>query len=680
MSATVQATCPGCRNVLRIPADWADRALKCKKCGTVVQARKRTAAASPASLPTAVPVPAAPPVAAYPQPVPVPEPAAETVNAFVTEADSPVLRKYRGRKRRAWVGPLVVGVVLAGLAAGGYAVKDRVLPPEPPKGDGDGTPKGVTTPAAAKLSDPFPRRLLFVHVSKYVYFNPLAAGKSAKGADLPTETARKMAFELRVPTDKGNDQLFTLIDTDPTAARRPLAGVLRHGFEQFFATCRPQDRAVVYFGGHAVERDGKAYLVPLDGEPDDPATLLPLADVYAKLKECKAQQKVLLFDVCRFNPGFGASRPGGEPMGEPLLKALLAAPPGVQVLTSCSAGENAQETTELGSEFLTAFRVVAGGAKGAKPTPADPIAVDGWASALRAALTSARGDTPPQTPKLAGAESGAKAEYARDEPPAARFDWPPAPAGAAADQVAKVLALAALPPIRPGLEVPAGAAEAYPFPADRMKAYAADGVTEEQVRKDPAKYPVRAAALEAMELLRKNWAHGADGGLRESFEGAADERVKKEVLREQEPIAKMQLGLTEAMELLEKAEKQLDQEKSPRWRALFQYALAQAQMRWAYMQEYNLSLGNIRTDSLGKAPAGGGLPTWRLVSVEKMKSKKDVKEKADAARELMGKIAEEHKGTPWELLAKMHKAVALGLDWKLVEAKPGDGKGKKETS
>ena len=31
-------------------------------------------------------------------------------------------------------------------------------------------------------------------------------------------------------------------------------------------------------------------------------------------------------------------------------------PPGVQVLTSCSAGQNAQETSEAGSEFLAAFR------------------------------------------------------------------------------------------------------------------------------------------------------------------------------------------------------------------------------------------------------------------------------------------------------------------------------------
>ena len=128
------------------------------------------------------------------------------------------------------------------------------------------------------------------------------------------------------------------------------------------------------------------------------------------------------------------------------------------------------------------------------------------------------------------------------------------------------------------------------------------------------------------------------------------------------------LGLREQVKALEAVRDKLADEKSKRWRAAYQYALAQAQLRWAFMEEYNLSLGNIRTDTLQR-PAAGANPVWRLVSVERMKSKKDVKEKAEAAKELLGEMAEEHEGTPWEVLAKMHRHVALGLDWKLVDAK-----------
>src|SRR5688572_15622312 len=75
MAATVQATCPGCRNVLRIPADWADRALKCKKCGAVVRATRKaptpppvpvTATATAPAVAQTAPAPALPANPAYP--------------------------------------------------------------------------------------------------------------------------------------------------------------------------------------------------------------------------------------------------------------------------------------------------------------------------------------------------------------------------------------------------------------------------------------------------------------------------------------------------------------------------------------------------------------------------------------------------------------------------------------
>ena len=33
MAQVVQATCPGCKKVLRIPTDWIHKTLRCKKCG-----------------------------------------------------------------------------------------------------------------------------------------------------------------------------------------------------------------------------------------------------------------------------------------------------------------------------------------------------------------------------------------------------------------------------------------------------------------------------------------------------------------------------------------------------------------------------------------------------------------------------------------------------------------------
>ncbi len=41
MDATVRATCPKCRNILRIPAQWVGQAVKCKKCGSVVRSKAK---------------------------------------------------------------------------------------------------------------------------------------------------------------------------------------------------------------------------------------------------------------------------------------------------------------------------------------------------------------------------------------------------------------------------------------------------------------------------------------------------------------------------------------------------------------------------------------------------------------------------------------------------------------
>jgi hypothetical protein len=57
MSQLVQAACPGCKSVLRFPSDWMSQPIRCKNCGTVMQAKP------PAAAPAA-PVPTPPPTAA----------------------------------------------------------------------------------------------------------------------------------------------------------------------------------------------------------------------------------------------------------------------------------------------------------------------------------------------------------------------------------------------------------------------------------------------------------------------------------------------------------------------------------------------------------------------------------------------------------------------------------------
>jgi hypothetical protein len=624
-----------------------------------------------------------------PQPYPQPMPYAPTPADVAFQADFEPSRP-RGYKRRGgnrWIGPAFVLILCGSMVAGAIYFMNKIENDQARKdshakqeNDKSLAKHTGTTPVepngtVARYSEVFPRRMLFVHISKYIYFNNLTPGAGSRGDDLPTRTAKKIAFEWRIPNDKDNNQLFVLSDTGGEKDfKPPIKSVLEKAVTDFCDTSRAQDRIALYFGGHAVAIDGKAYLVPVEGEPDDTATLIPIDSVFAKLKDCKAQQKLLVLDVCRFNTQYGATKPGSEPMSAKLDELLHAVPPGVQVVTSCAAGENAHEIQETGSEFLTAFRVQADRVKAMKqppPAPGDPLPIGPWMDAIKAYLGTKRDNRTVQTVKIAGEEPKQSVEYNKDEALAARFAWAEIPKGVPLDEITKVMQSATLPGIRKDLEIPASLGAVYPFDAEIMKAYADDGIADDQILKDQAKYPVRHATLEALQTIREKWTFG-ENGLKESFEGDVDDKAKKNALDDQTGPALIELELKDKMDKLEKAGAELANEKSKRWQALYQYAKAQTQLRWAFIEEYRGALGKIRTDSLPK-PEKGKAAGYRLASTMKMSSKKDILEKAEEARELLGKMAADHKGTPWEVLAKMHKNIALGLKWEVIpEAPPAE--------
>ncbi|MGL4421105.1 MAG: caspase family protein [Gemmataceae bacterium] len=696
MTSTVQATCPGCQNVLRIPGEWADRTMRCKKCGTLMQGKARSGVLPPAPMPAA----AVPGADFVPQPL---DPVPPSEQGFpVTEPVPTASRKYKrhGSGNQLIGYAIVIGLVGA-LVGGGYymhlkmekeatALKTVQLPgKEKDKEPGrDRSPLGKndkyvveTSPKEnplLKAADPFPRRLLFIHLSNYIFMNPLSPG-TAVSLDMPTKSAQQMARELRIPTDKENSQFFFLSDTaDKKFFQPPVKSVLMNAFEQFFATSRDQDRIVVYFGGHAVLADGKAYLAPIEGEPDDAKTLMPLAEIYAKLAECKAQQKIVLWDVCRLDPDRGEERPGADKMSEELLKLFQAAPEGVQVAISCGANQNAQENSETGSEFLTAFRVMTERSrrtgKAAPVAAADPIPSASWLDGLKAYLADPRDKTSPQTVQLRVPELTKTVPYNKEEPLAKRFEWFSPPKGISEDTVIALLKEVNLPGIKADLSVPADLSKVYPFPENLMKAYAEDGITEEMIEKEPAKYPIRKAALDTLKAVNRVWVQGTaeKGGLMESFEGDVDDKVRKQIQDLQVPIAKINLELETAISELEALTKKLPEEKSKRWKAIFQYAQAQVLLRWAYMNEYVGALGKIRTDSLPRDDKGNR-GAMKLVSIAKP-SRKETTARLKEAQELLETMATDHKGTPYEVLAKLHKNVSVGLEWRVVvaEKKPED--------
>ncbi|OWK39444.1 hypothetical protein FRUB_06007 [Fimbriiglobus ruber] len=567
---------------------------------------------------------------------------------------------------------------VAGSENGGNTTTPGTQKSTAPAGPGAGT--GIKS-----ASIQFPRRMLVMNASKYLYCNSLAAGKSHTGGDQVSEVAKRLAFEWRVPQDPGNNQLFVLDDTSGKTARPMLKSIIEQTYEQFCETSRPQDHVFIYFGGHATEKEGKAYLVPVDGDLSDAATLVPLDDFWAKVKDCKAQQKVVVFDVCRLNEDGDQVRPGSEALSEGLEKALTSPPAGVQVVTTCSMGQNALEYRRnpqdaadvIGSLFLSTMKYVAdkGKAKPAKPlAPDDPLPIGQWVDAAKVRMKEVAGLTMKgeQVPKLTGSEPGSAVAFNAEEAAAKRFEFPTPPKGLAPTEIAKITKIIDLPPIRQNTSGDEEPIETLiPFTEEAMKDYKTD-MSEEDIKKDPEKYKVRIAALDTLEAIRKVWtatqAKDGSSGLRETFTGDSNDAVKKQIIAEQETPARIILELDERVKAMEMVMGDLEKEESKFWKATFQYTLAQAKARLAFMNEYNLSLGNIRTDSLPMKDEKKGQTGLQLVSQEKMKSKKDVKDLAEDAKKLFAELAKESKDTPWGVVAHRNKVLALGLDWKAFAA------------
>jgi hypothetical protein len=417
-------------------------------------------------------------------------------------------------------------------------------------------------------------------------------------------------------------------------------------------------------------------------------SVIPLEHFYAELQKCKAAQKLVVWDVCRFNPDKGKVRPGSEPMSEGLYKALTTPPAGIQVVTTCKPGENALEFNSLrpdgslngysGSNFLESMRFVAepknNRLKLPQPTPPDPFPVADWTNAitrrvgemcdLAEKVGSGAGK---QTVALSGTAPTSSPAPDANEKVAARFELPRPPKGASQTEIKSVEREFSLPPIKPGL-ISIGLGD-FPFPADVMKEYADDGVSLDAIMKDKEKYAFRAAVLETLNEIRVRWSSGSGttnirNVVDEPINDAFKAKVKKENDGWAEDIIKLELHLFKLQTVAELREGQ-----PKRWQAHYDFALAAVKARLAYMNEYNKVLGNLVTETLPPLDSKLGQDGYILVASDSLKSGKDVKKMAEEAQALFQEITVKYKGTPWAIQAKQEKTVQIGLTWKAASLK-----------
>lgn len=669
MPDVVQAKCPYCKNLLRIPALWIEQPMRCKHCRQAFQARKRATAA-----PVAVAVRAAPIASS--------NPFAFDVHSATGVSDPPLMTN--GPSRGWWTGIVLGALVL--VAAVGIAIAfgphlsglfqatttngqvahatDKKEPGDEPK-----EPKPIVPKRKATNDDPFPRRALLIGVNDYLFANPLGYGER-RGKNSPGGTTRDLRTHLETFFSIPSSQCVELSDRATVDPRAPLKSVIEKTIEHFLATSLPQDHIVLFFAGHVVEDEEKkdAYLVPIEGPLASPEAQVPLSWVYAKLQECPARQKVLILDVCRFDPARGNERPGGGPMGK-TLDALLQQPPaGVQVWSSCVLEQQAYEF-EDGSLFLLALNDALIKLRRIQEHP-HPLPIEELVPEVQKYLDGklARAKELKQTPRLVGKGPAGDAVFDPDrKPPQLAIQPPVFPGGAVAakDQVEKILGeINQIPPVRmtrgggpkdDGIKV----SNLPPFLAKDLDAYRpTESILDYESLAD--KFPLRAAVARALRVLQND---AKKFSMKETFSGTSTAAVKKQVLKEQGDPGKAGLYLEEALDELKTVADKRDEEPSPRWKALYDFIVARLMSRIVYVTEYNYLLAQIRTDSLPELPQGAS--GYRVGSKTKVSTPEGkIKDMVRDIKKAWDKIENEHKGTPWAVIAQRERLNALGLEWR----------------
>ncbi|OWK39729.1 hypothetical protein [Fimbriiglobus ruber] len=199
------------------------------------------------------------------------------------------------------------------------------------------------------------------------------------------------------------------------------------------------------------------------------------------------------------------------------------------------------------------------------------------------------------------------------------------------------------------------------FRADVPPAYMPDSVTPEKIEKNPKAYPFRAAVVNAVETLSFARRPPVLTTLRDPDSAARG--LKQAVQQAQEQPARTILKLDETIRDLTTVLKSRDKEPSARWRAHAEYALAEARFRMVLAHEYDHALGNIRIGAIPELKKDKGENGVRLARVEKLSSKKEVKDMAEEAKRLLAEVIKTHPGTPWAMIADMRLKENMGMVW-----------------
>jgi hypothetical protein len=196
-----------------------------------------------------------------------------------------------------------------------------------------------------------------------------------------------------------------------------------------------------------------------------------------------------------------------------------------------------------------------------------------------------------------------------------------------------------------------------PFESKLMRTYQPEYVPAEEYRRLIQENDARAALVEAATL---SWTTPLEN-VRLRFPKVDEAQLARDLSFAQRGAAKLEPKISQVVQTLRLGEADREKPLEPRWQAGYDLAMGQALAVQVRAEGYNAMLAEAKRGMSFKNPRND---TWLLIPVNQFTQSSALARQAEAARTYLSRVAKDHSGTPWAMMATEELRTPLGWEWR----------------
>lgn len=194
------------------------------------------------------------------------------------------------------------------------------------------------------------------------------------------------------------------------------------------------------------------------------------------------------------------------------------------------------------------------------------------------------------------------------------------------------------------------------FEPQVVNRYTPDYVSSAEYQQLLANNKARAALVAAAKLPKVS-IEGMPGS---RFPKAAEAKMANQLSAAQKFAASNSPRVDRLYEVLAAGEGERSQLTGLRWQAQFDLAFGRAAANKARLDGYNSMLAALKR---GKSFTAASSTEWVLEPADHFETESTIKRLADKAKEHLGRVIQDHPGTPWAKIAEEELRLPLGWGW-----------------